>query len=214
MKIAKFCFSLFGINSYVVWDSDTLKCVVIDPGMFNSQEQEALSNFIKRNNLKVEAIVNTHLHIDHAVGNKYVSTAFGATIKAHPADEWLGQSMREQARMFGIPERVDNVTISSHLEDGDIIKVGNGVLEVLHVPGHSPGSIALYDRADGFVVTGDALFADSIGRTDLPGGNMHELLNSIRTKLFTLPDNTVVYPGHGPETTIGYEKLHNAFLRK
>ena len=131
---------------------------------------------------------------------------------AHKDDEFLGERVREQAQAFGIREKVDNVVIDRYLTPGEEIKIGDGELKVIHVPGHSPGSVALYDKKDGFVITGDALFAGSIGRTDLPGGDTRTLLRSIKDGLLTLPDSTVVYPGHGPATTIGQEKVSNPYL--
>lgn len=212
MKIAKFEFSLFGINSYVVWDEATKQCAIIDPGMIESDEEDALKNFIEKNHLKVEHIINTHLHVDHAVGNKYAADLFKAPVLAHKDDEILGERLQQQAQMFGMSEKIDNVSISSYLKDGDKIRIGEGELEVIHVPGHSPGSVALYDKKDGFLISGDALFAGSIGRSDLPGGNGRQLLESIRKRLFTLPPETVVYPGHGPATTIGHELKYNPFF--
>lgn len=212
MKVIKFEFSLFGINTYVVYDPHTLECAIIDPGMINSQEENAMANFINRNNLKVTHVINTHLHVDHAAGNKFAATTFKAPVLAHKEDEILGKRLQIQAAAFEISERVDDVSITSYLEDGEKIKIGDRELEVIHVPGHSRGSIALYDPEGGYVIAGDALFAGSIGRTDLPGGDLNQLLDSIRKKLFTLPDSTIVYSGHGPETTIGREKTSNPFF--
>ncbi|MBD5195042.1 MAG: MBL fold metallo-hydrolase [Bacteroidales bacterium] len=213
MKVAKFEFSLFGINTYVVVDEATRKCAIIDPGMINKEEEDAMKKFVISNNLTVTHIINTHLHIDHAIGNIKAAALFDAPISAHKEDEFLGERMKQQAQMFGISEKVADVSINSYLTDGDIIKIGEGELTVLHVPGHSPGGIALYDKKDGFVISGDSLFAGSIGRTDLPGGDMTTLLNSVKSKLMTLPDSTIVYPGHGPATTIGRERNSNPFLR-
>lgn len=213
MKIAKFAFQLFGINTYVVYDPATKKCAIIDPGMSDSEEEEAMEGFIKRNGLTVTHVINTHMHVDHAIGDKYAADIFNAPVLAHPADEPLGERMKEQAMMFGLRERIDNVAVSSYLTDGETIRIGDGRLEVLHVPGHSPGSVALYDPDGGFVIAGDALFAGSIGRTDLPGGNHGQLISSIKSKLLSLPGDTVVYPGHGPATTIAREKATNPFLQ-
>ena len=212
MKIVKFGFSLFGINTYLVYDPDTKKCAVIDPGMIVKEEEDALANFISRNDLEVVAIIDTHLHVDHAVGIGYVKGKYNAPLMAHKDDEFLGERVREQAQAFGIREKVDNVVIDHYLTPGEEIKIGDGELKVIHVPGHSPGSVALYDKKDGFVITGDALFAGSIGRTDLPGGDTRTLLRSIKDGLLMLPDSTVVYPGHGPATTIGQEKATNPYL--
>ncbi|MDE5806592.1 MAG: MBL fold metallo-hydrolase [Muribaculaceae bacterium] len=212
MKIAKFTFSLFGINTYVAYDPATRKCAIVDPGMFDSEEEEAMDNFIKRNSLEVTHIIDTHLHVDHAVGVQFAKRKYGAPLLAHKEDEFLGERIRQQAQMFGIQEKTEDVTIDSYLTAGEVIKIGDGELKVIHVPGHSPGSVALYDQKDGFVITGDALFAGSIGRTDLPGGDMKTLLESIRTGLLPLPDSTIVYPGHGPATTIGQERRSNPYL--
>ncbi|MDE7413576.1 MAG: MBL fold metallo-hydrolase [Muribaculaceae bacterium] len=212
MKIAKFEFSLFGINTYVVYDPVTRDCVIIDPGMFDSDEEEALENFIDRYDLKVTNIIDTHLHIDHAIGVEYAKKKYNVPFLAHKDDEFLGTRLRQQAMQFGLNNKVDDISIDTYLEAGDVIKVGTGELKVIHVPGHSPGSIALYDEKDGFVITGDALFSNSIGRTDLPGGDMRTLVEAIKKGLFTLPDSTVVYPGHGPATTIGREKNTNPYL--
>lgn len=212
MKVVKFEFSLFGINTFIVYDPSTLNCAIIDPGMINSEEENAMEDFIRRNNLKVTHIINTHLHVDHAAGNKFSTETFKTPVFAHREDEFLGERLEMQAAAFGISEKIDNVSITSYLSDGEIINIGNGQLEVLHVPGHSPGSIALYDKEGKYVIAGDTLFAGSIGRTDLPGGNMKQLLTAIREKLFALPDETIVYSGHGPETTIGIEKNENPFF--
>lgn len=212
MKIARFEFSLFGINTYVVYDPETGECAIIDPGMMGKEEENAMRGFIGREHLKVTGLINTHLHIDHAVGDKFVVDTYGTPLQAHKADEPLIERIREQAEMFGIREKVHPADVSVYLEEGDRIKVGNGSLEVIHVPGHSPGGIALYDKEDGFLISGDSLFQGSIGRTDLPGGNMQQLVRGVKEKLLSLPGSTVVYPGHGPATTIAQEKAHNPFL--
>lgn len=213
MKIAKFGFSLFGINSYVVYDSEAKECAVIDPGMINREEEEALSRFLERENLKVKYIINTHLHIDHAVGDSYVKNNYNAPILANKEDEFLGKRLQIQAEQFGIMEKVEDVAIDEYIEDGMHLYIGNGTLKVLSVPGHSPGSIALYDQDGGYVISGDALFAGSIGRTDLPGGDFQQLIDALSNKIVTLPANTVVYPGHGPATDIKTEVATNPFLR-
>ncbi|MDE7080907.1 MAG: MBL fold metallo-hydrolase [Muribaculaceae bacterium] len=212
MKIARFEFSLFGINTYAVFDPATRECAIIDPGMSSEPERKAIEHFITDNGLTLTHIINTHLHIDHAIGNSWLKSHFPAPVEAHEADLPLGSRMMEQAAMFGIPIDTEAVVIDRPLHNGDSIKIGHGTLEVIHVPGHSKGSIALYDKADGFLISGDALFAGSVGRTDLPGGNGSQLIDSITTRLLTLPPDTVVYPGHGPATTIGHEAATNPFL--
>lgn len=212
MNIAKFEFSLFGINTYVVYDPEQKKAAIIDPGMINAEEEKALDNFISRNDLEVTHIINTHMHIDHAIGAAYAKDKYRVPLFGHKDDEFLSDRLRQQADAFGINEKVRDVTIDSYLTPGEKIHIGNGTLEVIHVPGHSPGSVALYDRAGGFVITGDALFQGSVGRTDLPGGNGGQLIKAIKENLLPLPDSTVVYPGHGPATTIGRERAANPFL--
>lgn len=213
MKVAIFQFRLFGINSYVVYDPATLECAVIDPGMSSPQEEDAIVGFIEKNNLKVTSVINTHLHLDHAAGNGFLKARYGVPVKAHKGDLFLGERMQEQARMFGLTEDFSGAGVTEYLEDGDVVEIGEGRLQVIAVPGHSAGSIAFYDAKDGFVLVGDALFQGSIGRTDLPGGDYGTLLGSIRNRLMTLPDSTVVYSGHGPSTTIGAEKRSNPYLR-
>lgn len=212
MKLVKFTFSLFEINTYVTVDTATRKCAVIDPGMINAEEEAALANFVKKNNLEVTHIINTHLHVDHAIGDKYAKDLFQVPVLGHKADTVLGERLQEQAWQFGMREKVDAVSMTSYLEDGDVVKIGEGELHVLHVPGHSPGSIALYDKEGDYVISGDALFYRSIGRTDLPGGDHDTLVNAVKDKLLTLPPDTVVYPGHGPATTIGDETKFNPYL--
>lgn len=212
MKLARFEFSLFGINTYVVYDPASKECAIIDPGISNEEERRAMRNFIESNGLHVKYIINTHIHIDHAIGNKWAEETFNVPVYAHPDDAMLGERLKEQALMFGLSLRADKALIGEELSDGQILRIGDGELKVIHVPGHSPGSIALYDKDDGFLISGDALFNGSIGRTDLPGGSFKQLIKSIKDNLLTLPDDTIVYPGHGPETTIGKEKRSNPYL--
>ena len=212
MKILTLQFNSFGVNTYIVYDPGTLECAIIDPGMMDARGEEALSEVIERYKLKPECLINTHMHIDHVLGNQYAGKRYNLQLKAHRDDEFLGQRVREQAQMFGLHMNPSVMPVSTYLTDGDVIRIGEGRLCVLHVPGHSPGSIALYDPEDKFVVTGDALFAGSIGRTDLPGGSHPTLIHSVENKLMTLPDDTKVYPGHGPATTIAAEARSNPFL--
>lgn len=214
MKIARFEFSLFGINTYVVWDPVTKDCAVIDPGMISGEEQEVLTHFIEREGLRVTHLINTHLHVDHAIGNRFVERTYGVGAEAHPGDEELGRMLKAQATSFHLRIPVEDVEISHRLKEGEKIKIGEGELEVIHVPGHSPGGISLYDRKDGFLVSGDSLFEGSVGRTDLHGGSMSQLISNIQEKLMTLPAETDVFPGHGDATSIGAEKRHNPYLNE
>lgn len=213
LKVSRFVFNMFGVNTYVVWDPDSLEALVIDPGMIDEEECRAIDSFIARNSLKLKRLINTHMHLDHIFGNEYVRSKYDLDIEAAREDDFLGRSLSAQAREFRMPLKVTDRGLDREIHDGDVIKIGSGALKVLAVPGHSPGSMALWCEGAGFVITGDALFRGSIGRTDLPGGDFATLVKSIRTRLLTLPDNTVVLPGHGDETTIGWEKAHNYMLK-
>ncbi len=213
MIVDRFEFNLFGVNTYVVWDELTREAAIIDPGMESTREESVLTTFIEGNRLKVVHLVNTHLHIDHTLGNDFVERKYGTGLKASTYDDFLGKAREQQAKMFHLRVAVTSpLTISVDLREGDKVYVGKEYLEVIEVPGHSPGSIVLYSPTDGFIISGDVLFDGSVGRTDLPGGNHRELIEGIRSKLLRLPDSTIVYPGHGPSTTIGSEKHHNPYL--
>jgi len=212
LKIAKFTFYMFGINTYVVYDPTEKEAAIIDPGMSQAKEYDAMERFIVRENLTVTHLINTHLHIDHAIADKWVRDKYNVPVEAHEDDATLGLLLNQQAQRFGIRGVDAKVEIGKMLNDGDEISVGTGTLKVLHVPGHSPGSIALYYKEDEWVIVGDTLFEGSIGRTDLMGGNHGQLIQAISDKLLTLPDTTVVYPGHGNPTTIEQEKEHNPYL--
>ncbi|MCM1255584.1 MAG: MBL fold metallo-hydrolase [Duncaniella sp.] len=212
MKVSRFVFSMFGVNTYVMWDPESSEAAIVDPGMIDEKERDVLDDFISRNNLKVTQLLNTHMHLDHIFGNAHVKEKYGLEIKAHPDDNFLGLDLNGQASRFHLPLRFTDMGLDVELHDGDTLYLGEEPIKVISVPGHSPGSVALYCPESGFVITGDAVFKGSIGRTDLPGGNQSRLLESIRTKLFPLPDDTVILPGHGPESTVGFEKSHNPFF--
>lgn len=212
MQIAIFQFSLFGINTYLVFDPETKECAVVDPGMSSPEEEKALENFIAEKGLRLTQVINTHLHIDHVAGIPFLQKKYGVPVLAHEGDKDLGEGMQLQAKMFGLNLPLGEIEISQYIKAGDKIKIGKGELDVIFVPGHSKGSIALYDPEGKFLISGDALFKGSIGRTDLPGGNYKELIDSISSELISLPDDTVVLPGHGPASTIGEEKRSNPFL--
>lgn len=204
---------MFGVNTYVVYDPDIREAAVVDPGMSRPEEFDAMEKFILRENLTVTHLINTHLHIDHAIADNWVARKYGVPVEAHADDAALGLILAQQAQRFGIRGVDAKVEIGHELKEGDKIEIGNGVLDVLHVPGHSPGSIALYDPVDGFVIVGDTLFQGSVGRTDLMGGDFDTLYNAIHSRLFSLPSDTVVYSGHGAPTTIAAEKASNPYLR-
>lgn len=211
MQIKQFEFNPLGENTYVLYD-DSRECVVIDPGCFFPDEKAQLAEFIDGHDLTVKHLINTHLHFDHIFGSAFVEQTYGIRTEAHPADEFMLDGLAQRMQMFGFRGEVTPPTIGRYLHEGDSILFGSQTLDILEVPGHSPGSIAFYNAQQGCIFVGDALFRGSIGRTDLEGGNHQQLLDAIRTKLFTLPPETVVYSGHGPATTIGFEMQHNPFF--
>lgn len=212
MKIHSFVFGFFQENTYILWD-DTKECVIIDPGNTNAYEDKLLFQFIENNHLKPVRLLLTHGHIDHIAGNDAVYSKYKLLPEVHREDLFLIQSHLLTAQMYGIPCTPSPLP-ESFLKDGDVIHFGKSVLHCIHTPGHSPGSITFYSPENHFAIAGDVLFYESIGRTDLPKGDFETLKNSIQKKLYTLDDNTVIYPGHGPSTTIGYEKKNNMFVRE
>ncbi|SJZ79217.1 MBL fold metallo-hydrolase [Sediminibacterium ginsengisoli] len=210
LSIKSFEFSPIQENTYLLYD-DQGKAIIIDPGCYFGVEHETLKNFITRNGLSPVQLLNTHCHLDHVFGNKWVHEQYGLELYLHPEEEQVLAYAPTAGIRWSLP--FDNYEGPLHfLEAGDTVTLGNSTLKVLFTPGHSPGSICFYSEEQGFVIGGDVLFYESIGRTDLPLGDHETLLRSIREQLFTLPDNTVVYPGHGRSTTIGYEKRNNPFL--
>lgn len=210
ITIHTFAFNGFQENTYVLTDK-TNEAVIIDPGCYSASEQSELFNFITSNNLTPVKLLNTHCHIDHILGNNFVCTKFNIELYIHQLDLPTLHATTEYGHLYGFI--VDKSPEPAHfLEDGDVVKFGNSTLQVLFTPGHAPGHVVFVNHEQRFVINGDVLFRGSIGRTDLPGGNHQTLIDSIKTKLFTLPDDYVVHTGHGPTTTIGYEKKHNPFL--
>ncbi len=211
IQITRFIFNSFMVNNYILWD-ETKECVVVDASCYDNSEKKEFTGFIETNKLKPVRLINTHCHIDHVLGNQFMVDTYHVHPEYHKDSIPFLFPAREIGKSFGY--RIDQVPDAKvYLEDGDIVTFGNSELKVLYTPGHAEGSICLYNEKQGFVITGDVLFKDTVGRTDLPGSDFDKLMNSIKTKLFTLPDNTVVYPGHGSETIIGYEKINNPFIR-
>ncbi|MDD6473793.1 MAG: MBL fold metallo-hydrolase [Bacteroidales bacterium] len=211
MMIKHLCFNPFSENCYVLFD-DSKEAVIIDPGCYSNFEKEALCKYIQENGLSIRHVLLTHIHIDHIFGTPYLKEHFNVSPEAHEEDLFLIEGSLRMAAMFGIPYKENIPFPCKYLKEGDRIFFGHSSLQVLHIPGHSPGSIAFYSEKDNAVFTGDALFAGSVGRTDLEGGDHSRLIQSIRDKLFTLPSHTKVYPGHGPMTDIETEKNYNPYL--
>lgn len=210
MRLKMFTFSPIQENTYVLWN-EKKDAIIIDPGCYFTAEQEALQSFITEHALMPVKLLNTHCHLDHVFGLKWVAKTYNLIPQMHPVAEKELSFAPASGLSWGMP--FDNYSGSvEHLNHGDTIQFGEEEFKVLHTPGHSPGSICFYFEKHHFIISGDVLFFQSIGRTDLPGGNHQQLLQSIRDQLFILPDETVVYSGHGPKTTIGNEKKNNPFL--
>ena len=210
MHLQMFTFSPIQENTYLLWNEKG-NTLIIDPGCYFTEEQETLQNFIASKQLKPVQLINTHCHLDHVFGNKWVAEKYKLELYIHPNEEKVLKVAPASGLMWGMS--FDNYNGPLHfLNAGDIITLDDDELQVIAAPGHSPGHICFYCKAQNFLIGGDVLFRESIGRTDLPGGNHYQLLKSIKENLFVLPDQTVVHSGHGPQTTIGHEKKYNPFL--
>lgn len=203
-------FNAFQENTYVLYD-DSGSCVIVDPGCYEPDEQAELKDFIAANKLQVSRLVNTHCHIDHVLGNEFVKRTYGVGLYIHQLDEPVLRAVAAYAPNYGF-NRYEPAAVDGYLGEGSGLVFGDTRMKILFVPGHAPGHVAFYSAADKVLISGDVLFQNSIGRTDLPGGNFPALEKSIREKLYVLPDDTTVYPGHGPKTTIGFEKRTNPFV--
>ena len=211
LKIHSFTFNTLAENTYVAYDA-TKACAIVDPGCYTQPEQIALSMFIEQQGLQVTHLINTHAHIDHVLGNQYVKATYQVKLALHQEEiPWL-QMTPLYAPIYGFPD-YQPAEADIILKTGDRIQLGNTLLKVLHVPGHAPGHIALYSQQDRCCLVGDVLFQGSIGTTDIPCGDHAKLLQSIHQQLLPLGDEVVIYPGHGPTTTIGIEKNHNPFCK-
>ena len=210
ITVYSFAFGPFQENTYVLHD-ETGECIIIDPGCYDKQEREELSAYIALNSLKPVRLINTHCHIDHVVGNKYVSQTYNLKLEINEHDLPILNSLMMVAAMYNL-QAEPSPEPSVFLNEGDKVTFGNSSLDILFTPGHSPGSITFYSISQKIMIVGDVLFYGSIGRTDLPGGNYETLIQSIQNKLLPLGDEYVVYNGHGPSTTIGFERKNNPFL--
>jgi glyoxylase-like metal-dependent hydrolase (beta-lactamase superfamily II) len=212
IKVKSFCFNSFEENTYVLSD-ETNECVIIDPGCHLIYEESELAEYIQINNLKPVRLLNTHCHIDHILGNSFVAGKYGLILEINDRELPVLSAAGYVSEMYQI-QLNPSPEPGNFLHEGDKVRFGNSVLEVLFTPGHSPGSISFYAPDDNFVISGDVLFEQSIGRTDLPGGDYDTLIESIVVKLLPLDDSTLVFCGHGNSTTIGAEKRLNPFLRE
>ena len=210
-KIKSFTFNPIGENTYLLYN-ESKQCIVIDPGCYFDAEKESLKAFITQNELKPTHLLNTHCHLDHVFGNKMIAETYQLTLQIHEKEKIVLSYAPTAGLMYNLPfDSYEGEFIL--LKEGDKIQLGNSELAVIEVPGHSPGSICFYCADQHFLIGGDVLFQGSIGRTDLPLGDHQALLHHIKTKLLVLPEETVVYSGHGATTTIGAEKVNNPYLR-
>jgi glyoxylase-like metal-dependent hydrolase (beta-lactamase superfamily II) len=212
MEIYKFVFSPIEVNTYILTDHSG-DCAIIDCGCYGEGEFDELAGFIKENNLRPVLLLNTHCHLDHIFGNRLMLDVFNLKTHSSEDEEKNRKNAVQHAMLFGL-KMDEPPEPGSFISDNSVVSFGNTDLVALHVPGHTLGSLAFYSKKNECVFTGDALFAGSIGRTDLPGGNYDTLINSIKNKLFTLPPSTVVYSGHGKETTVENEMKTNPFFLK
>lgn len=210
-QIKVFTFNPIQENTYILYNEQK-ECIIIDPGCYFDAEKEELKSFITSYKLQPKILLNTHCHLDHVFGNKFIAEEYKLTLNTHLAEKQILEMAPASGLMFDLPfDNYQGQTI--YLEEGDIVSLGNDKLQVIHAPGHSPGSICFYCEKQHFLIDGDVLFFNSIGRTDLPFGNHQDLVKNIKEKLFSLPENVTVYPGHGPTTAIGDEIRENPFLQ-
>jgi len=209
MEIKKLIFNPLQENTYIIFD-ETKECVIVDPGCYTQAEKDLLKKTIAELGVTPKAIINTHCHFDHVFGRNFVADEYNVELWAHEAEFKNIARFASGASLFGIRDEEPRQP-EHYFKDGDIFKFGNSELKVIHTPGHAPGSVCFYSDKDNFLISGDTLFAGTIGRTDLPGGDLGEMKDSLK-KLMELPGETKVYCGHGPDTTIGKETLYNDFI--
>lgn len=212
MQVHKFTFNAFQENTYIVAD-EANNCVIIDPGCYTAEERRELFDFIEKNALQPLAVLNTHAHIDHILGNAAVIEKYAIPFYMHQEDLTTLQAVAGYAHLYGFEGYIPSPEPTSYIEDGQILSFGDIRFTVIFGPGHAPGHVAFYSPEENFVINGDILFRGSFGRTDLPGGDFETLRNTLLNIMFKLPEETVVYSGHGPETTIGFEKKNNAIYQ-
>ncbi len=211
LAVKSFTFSPVQENTYVLYNEQK-QCCIIDPGCYFPEERDELKAGIEKTGLRPVLLLNTHCHLDHVFGNKFVHDTWGLDLHIHRNEKPVLDFAPQSGLMWQLPfDNYDGPLV--YLKERNKIKIGGDELEIRFTPGHSPGSVSFYHEAGGFIIGGDVLFNRSIGRTDLPGGSMETLIQSIQTQFFTLPDETKVYSGHGPVTTVGFEKMNNPFVK-
>lgn len=211
--VVRLTFNPFQENTYLVYD-DTKKCIIFDPGCISNEEKEELVQKIDALELKPVRLINTHCHIDHIFGNNFISRRYNLPLEIHRGEIPVLEAAGQSAMLFGIPYPEPSPSPERFLQEDEAVTFGETTLLPLLTPGHSPASLSFFCKEAGFVIAGDVLFQGSIGRTDLPGGDYKTLITSIRDKILPLGDDVLVYPGHGPETTVGAERRSNPFLQE
>ncbi len=212
MNLQSFCFNPLQENTYVIWCEQTLECAIVDAGMYDSTEQKQLQEFINNQGLKPVMLLGTHAHIDHIFGNWWVKQIYDLPYYLHPADVVMIDRSETVAALWNL-KYTPSPLPTNDLSHGDLISIGQSELQVRFVPGHAPGHVIFVDKAGEQAIVGDTIFRDSIGRTDLPGGNHEQLLENIESQIFTLPENYSLHSGHGPSTTVAFEKRNNPFFQ-
>jgi glyoxylase-like metal-dependent hydrolase (beta-lactamase superfamily II) len=212
LQLKVFTFNPFFENTYILFD-ETKEAVIFDPGCYEKQEMDKLADFVQREGLKITHLINTHCHIDHVLGNAFVKNKYNVPLWFHKNEIPVLKSVKVYAPNYGFAG-YQETEADAYLDETQKLKFGNTALDILFVPGHSPGHLVFYHAGSKICLAGDTLFQGSIGRTDLPGGDHDTLLRTIKSEMFNLPDDTIVYPGHGPHTTIGIEKKSNPFVGK
>ena len=212
MRISRFTMNPFGMNCYILWSAPGGECIVIDPGMMQQSEKDMITSFIDGNNLTLKHLLLTHCHIDHACAARWLSNRYGVKIEGGAKEAIIAEQMPSQAARFGLKIDSSPLVIDKILDDGDVINFAGEKIKVLETPGHSPGSLSFYCPDSSVIFTGDVVFKSSIGRTDLTGGSFSVLIDSIKTKIMTLPHDTVIAPGHGDTTTVGDEMVYNPYI--
>lgn len=211
LNIQKFVFNPFSENTYLLWDNDVLDALIIDPGMYEPSEEQRFNLFVEKKNLNLKFLINTHSHIDHILGNAFIKNKYNTIFLAPKEDEFLFDIMEKEYKNFGL-EYAASPKADKYITENEPLIIGNSEGKFIFTPGHTPGEFCLYFEKEEICFTGDVLFREGIGRTDLWGGNYDTLTDSIKNKLYLLPENVKIFPGHGQESTIGYEKRNNPFV--
>ena len=211
LSIHLFCFNPFQENTYLIVN-EAKKAIIVDPGCYSEEEKSALTHFIEKNELTPTLLLNTHCHLDHVFGNQFVSDYYTLTAHLHINEQVVLDRLPEAGARWGVPATKYTGPIQ-YIEEGQIIPFGNSQFKVILTPGHSPGSVCFYNEEAQFMIGGDLIFKDGVGRTDLPGSNPADLIKSIAEKILPLPNETIIYSGHGPETTLGREKAANPYIK-